>query len=290
MALFDDTQPKDKLLLYSHEIEWVDHQPVPHQKQAEIINIVQAEPLRLECQDFINCMETRHKPKVDGRKGLAVLQVLSCCQSSLEQGGKVVNFNSSDKNNYFVHQTSIVEEPVQIGTGTKIWHFCHVMPEASIGKNCVLGQNVFVARGIKIGDNVKIENNVSVFEGVTLEDDVFCGPSCVFTNVINPRSFVSRKHEYKPTLVKKGASIGANATIVCGNTIGSYAFIGAGAVVTHDIPDYAMAYGNPAGIKDWVCKCGVKLDFASSKTAECPACHSKYQKTKNKTGVFIERI
>ena len=152
------------------------------------------------------------------------------------------------------------------------------MPDAVIGKNCVIGQNVFIGRGVFIGDNVKLENNVSVFEGVTLEEDVFCGPSCVFTNVINPRSRISRRDEFKPTLVKRGASIGANATIICGNTIGCYALIGAGAVVTQDVPDYAMVYGNPARIHNWVCECGVKLEFGSDDTVKCNNCGKSYEK------------
>ena len=152
-------------------------------------------------------------------------------------------------NNYFLHESSFADEGAQIGEGTKIWHFCHIMSGAKIGKNCSLGQNVNVGSRAVIGDRVKIQNNVSVYDDVIIEDDVFCGPSCVFTNVINPRAFVERKQEYKETLVKKGASIGANATIVCGVTIGEYALIGAGSVVTHDIPPYALAYGNPARVK-----------------------------------------
>jgi len=183
---------------------------------------------------------------------------------------------------FYIHKTSIVEEPAQIGKGTKIWHFSHLMPGVTIGENCVIGQNVFIGKRVKTGNNVKIENNVSVFEGVVLEDDVFCGPSCVFTNVINPRSHVSRKHEFKPTLVNRGASIGANATIVCGNVIGKYALIGAGAVVTKDIPDHAMVYGNPSAIQGWVCDCGVKLEFDDSEHAICSECGKKYIKNELK--------
>lgn len=187
---------------------------------------------------------------------------------------------------YFIHETSIVEEPSKIGKGTKIWHFAHLMPDVTIGKDCIIGQNAFVGKGAIIGNNVKIENNISVFEGVVIEDDVFCGPSCVFTNVINPRSHVSRKHEFKQTLVKKGATIGANATVVCGNTIGRYALIGAGAVVTRDIPDHAMVYGNPSQIMGWVCECGVKLNFQNAKHAVCSECGKEY--SKNET--TVERV
>ena len=177
---------------------------------------------------------------------------------------------------FFIHETSIVEEPCEIGEGTKIWHFSHLMPHVRIGKNCVIGQNIFIGKGVKIGSNVKIENNVSLFEGVTLEDDVFCGPSSVFTNVINPRSCVSRKHEFKPTLVKEGATIGANATIICGNTIGKYAFVGAGSVVTKSVPDYALVYGNPGRIQGWVCECGINLQEDEGK-AWCPECGNDYK-------------
>ena len=161
---------------------------------------------------------------------------------------------------YFVHESSFVDEGCEIGEGTKIWHFCHVMTGARIGERCSIGQNVVVSPGVVIGGNVKIQNNVSVYTGVTLEDDVFCGPSMVFTNVINPRSHVSRKDEYRPTLVRRGATLGANSTIVCGHTIGQYAFIGAGAVVIRDVPDYALVVGNPGRISGWMCRCGVKLD------------------------------
>ncbi len=289
MALFDDTNPKNKLLLYNHEIDWIDRKPVPRQKNPEPVSVPLAEPLKLECQDFLNCIQSRKKPKVDGYKGLQVLRVLSHCQRSLENKGKVVHLNK-DTNSVFVHETSILENGCKVGDGTKIWHFSHIMPDVRIGKNCVLGQNVFVGRGVKIGDNVKIENGVSVFEGVTLEDDVFCGPSCIFTNVINPRSLVSRKHEFKLTLVKKGATIGANACIVCGNNIGRYAFIGAGAVVTKDIPDYALVYGNPAKIKGWVCECGVKLTFATKELAKCSGCGANYKKQENKSGTTVKKL
>ena len=166
-----------------------------------------------------------------------------------------------DTPGYFVHPSSYIDEPSEIGEGTKIWHFCHVMPRARIGKRCNIGQNVFIASDVVIGDNVKIQNNVSVYTGVIIEDDAFLGPSMVFTNVINPRSHVLRRDEYLTTLVKKGATIGANATVVCGVTLGEYAFIGAGAVVTHDVPDYALIYGNPARIQGWMCQCGIRLDF-----------------------------
>jgi UDP-2-acetamido-3-amino-2,3-dideoxy-glucuronate N-acetyltransferase len=181
---------------------------------------------------------------------------------------------------YYVHPTAIVDEPVEIGEGTKIWHFTHIMSGARIGENCIIGQNVFVGSGALLGNNIKVQNNVSIFDGVTLEDDVFCGPSMVFTNVFNPRSFISRKKEFRETSVRKGATIGANVTIVCGNTIGRYAFIGAGSVVTKDVPDYALVYGNPGKVRGWVCQCAVEIAFRSGK-AVCQACGKKYGKDRN---------
>src|SRR3989442_6245692 len=177
---------------------------------------------------------------------------------------------------YFVHESSYVDEGARIGKGTKIWHFCHVMPGAVIGARCNLGQNVVVMPGTRLGDNVKVQNNVSIYEGVELEDDVFCGPSCVFTNVVSPRSHVSRKHQYQRTQVKRGASIGANATILCGLTLGEYAFIGAGAVVTSDVPAFALMVGVPARRVTWMCQCGERLVLSAGK-ASCAACGATYQ-------------
>lgn len=182
---------------------------------------------------------------------------------------------------YFVHESSYVDEPCRIGDNTKIWHFSHVMSNCSIGEGCNIGQNVVISPEVRIGNRCKIQNNVSLYTGVICEDDVFLGPSCVFTNVINPRSHIDRKHEYRPTVVRAGASIGANATIVCGHSIGSYAFIGAGSVVTKDIPDFALVVGNPARICGWICKCGEKLDFGESLMAICKRCDEKYVKTGN---------
>ena len=177
---------------------------------------------------------------------------------------------------YFVHESSYVDEGAAIGAGTKIWHFCHVMPGAVIGQRCNLGQNVVVMPGARLGDNVKVQNNVSIYEGVVLEDDVFCGPSCVFTNVVNPRSHVSRKSEYQRTLVRRGASIGANATILCGITLGAYSFIGAGAVVRSDVPDFALMVGVPARRGGWMCRCGVRLQLRDGR-ATCAACGASYR-------------
>lgn len=178
--------------------------------------------------------------------------------------------------NYFVHESSYIDEGCHIGKGTKIWHFSHIMSGCTIGEDCNIGQNVVVSPQVVLGRNVKIQNNVSVYTGVTCEDDVFLGPSMVFTNVINPRSHVSRKSEYKPTLIKKGASVGANATIVCGHTLGQYCLIGAGSVVTKDVPDFALMVGNPAKRTGWVSRYGEKLCFNQEGFALCPATGEKY--------------
>lgn len=180
-------------------------------------------------------------------------------------------------NKYFVHESSYIDTPCEIGEGTKIWHFSHVMAGCRIGRGCNIGQNAVISPQVVIGDNVKIQNNVSIYTGVICEDNVFLGPSCVFTNVINPRSEVERKNEYRQTIVRKGASIGANATIICGHIIGMYAFVGAGSVVTKDVPDFAVVMGNPARIKGWMCKCGEKLYFTNSNIA-CCICGEKFIK------------
>lgn len=196
-------------------------------------------------------------------------------------------FNKSNSigKNYFVHESSFVDDGARIGKGTKIWHFSHVSSESRIGKNCVIGQNVYVGPNVLIGNNVKIQNNVSVYEGVILEDDVFCGPSMVFTNVVNPRSAMPRKDEFKRTLVKRGATIGANATIVCGKTIGKYAFLGAGTVVTKDVPDYGLVLGVPGRLAGYMCECGIGLNFLNSK-AVCDSCGRRYLKEKDKVKIW----
>ena len=190
---------------------------------------------------------------------------------------------------YFVHESSYVDEGCQIGAGTKIWHFSHIMKGCRIGQKCNIGQNVVISPEVVLGDGVKIQNNVSVYTGVVCEDGVFLGPSCVFTNVINPRAFIERKNEYRKTVVKKGASIGANATIVCGHDIGKYAFVGAGAVVTKTVPDYAMVYGSPARVHGYVCQCGEKLNFSDGK-ATCTACGKSYKISESSEVEEIETI
>ena len=202
-----------------------------------------------------------------------------------------------NNNNYFVHKSSYVDDNVEIGSGTKIWHFCHILTNARIGENCIIGQNVCIERDVIVGNRCKIQNNVSIYTGVTLEDEVFCGPSCVFTNVYNPRAFIERKAEFRPTLVKRGATIGANATIVCGVVIGCYAMIAAGAVVKQDVPDYAIVAGVPARQTGWTCKCGTTLNFnrrtpatgnMASETV-CSYCGNKYFVEDNLLKVILEK-
>lgn len=188
---------------------------------------------------------------------------------------------------YFIHPTAIVEIGAKIGNDSKIWHFSHIMPLAEIGQSCSLGQNVFIANKVVLGNNVKVQNNVSIYEGVICEDDVFIGPSAVFTNVINPRSAISRKDEYKSTFVKKGASIGANATIICGNTIGAFAFIGAGSVVAKEVKSYELVVGNPAKVIGWMSEYGCRLHFNSSGEAECEASKEKYQLKSGKVSKLV---
>jgi UDP-2-acetamido-3-amino-2,3-dideoxy-glucuronate N-acetyltransferase len=193
------------------------------------------------------------------------------------------------KKHYFSHETACIDDGAEIGAGTKIWHFSHVMPDSKLGEKCNLGQNVVISPGCVIGNNVKIQNNVSVYTGVTLEDDVFCGPSMVFTNVINPRSHIERKDEYKKTLVGRGATIGANATVICGYSLGQYCFIGAGTVVTGDVPDYALIVGNPGRLRGYVCTCGDKLDIAADEISKvesiCGSCNKRFAK---KAGIVME--
>jgi len=179
---------------------------------------------------------------------------------------------------YFVHPTSVVDEGVTVGAGTKIWYFCHVQGGSSLGARCILGQNVNIDRDVTVGDGVKIQNNVSVYKGVVVEDDAFLGPSCVFTNVLNPRAHVERKTEFRPTRVGKGATVGANATVICGHDLGDYCMIGAGAVVTSDVPAYGLVVGVPARLAGWVCRCGERLEFGSGSSADCPACADSYSK------------
>ncbi|MEN6623378.1 MAG: Gfo/Idh/MocA family oxidoreductase [Smithella sp.] len=284
MLVFDDTQPvEQKLVLYPHVINWQNGIPVPEKADSEAIplNDIWEEPLKAECKAFISAIQTGIQPITSGDEGLKVLKILEMSQKSLEaketSPASISKPLPADKKEpYFAHPSAIIDDGVTIGEGTKIWHFSHVMKGAIIGDKCNIGQNVVVSPQVTVGNGVKIQNNVSVYEGVILEDDVFCGPSMVFTNVYNPRSPIPRMKEVRPTLIKKGASLGANSTIVCGNTVGQYAFVGAGAVVKSDIPDYAMAAGNPAKIKGWMCICGNRIDFNRSK-GKCRECGKQFK-------------
>jgi UDP-2-acetamido-3-amino-2,3-dideoxy-glucuronate N-acetyltransferase len=274
MAVFDDVESERKLVLYSHRVDWVDRMPVAYKDQGLVIPLPKVEPLKRECDHFLTCIETRQTPRTSGESALRVLKVLEACEDSMREKGRPVEVGRSAPP-YYAHPTAVIDDGCQIGSGTKIWHFSHVMSGATIGAGCNLGQNVVVSTGVTIGKNVKIQNNVSIYTGVELEDDVFCGPSMVFTNVINPRSHIIRRHEYKKTLVRKGASIGANATIVCGVELGNYSFIGAGAVVTRDVPAHALMIGVPAMRMGWICYCGIRLPDSGS-CLTCSACGRKY--------------
>ena len=257
MMVFDDTAPIDrKLVLYSHQLTLKNGVPVPEKKEGTPIDLTNnwKEPLKEEGRAFINSIQGQ-PALTNGEEGLKVLKVLNRAQISMD------NNNNPTKNKpYFIHNTSVIDENCQIGKNCKIWHYSHILKNSILGEKVNIGQNVMIGPNVNIGNNVKIQNNVSVYEGVTLEDNVFCGPSCVFTNVINPRSSIPRKQEILPTLVRENVTIGANATILCGIKIGRNAFIGAGAVVTKNVPDYALIYGNPARQHGWICECGHKLD------------------------------
>ncbi len=275
MLVFDDTAPREsKLTVYPHQIRWQGNTPVSEKKEGRCIDLSAEweEPLLAECRAFLSALEGKSYT-TDGEEGLRVLRVLERAQKSLS----IVNQDlTPKKENHFIHDSSRVDENCQIGEGTKIWHYSHLLSGTVVGENCTIGQNVMIGPNGKVGSNVKIQNNVSVYEGVILEDNVFCGPSCVFTNVINPRSTISRRKEFKTTRVGKGASIGANASILCGVSIGKYAFIGMGTTVLRDVPDHALVCGNPGVLKGWVCECGVTLDASFN----CPACGKKFPKLK----------
>lgn len=274
MAVFDDVEKERKLVVYSHRIDWLNRAPVAYKDGGQIIELEAGEPLRNECEHFLESVIARKAPRTDGRSGVEVLRVLDGCERSLRSQGISVSLKEK-KPSYFAHPTAVIDENCEIGTGTKIWHFSHVMSGSKVGKNCNFGQNVVISPGVVIGNRVKIQNNVSVYTGVEIEDDVFCGPSMVFTNVINPRSHIERKHEYRGTLVKQGASIGANATIVCGATLGRHSFVAAGAVVTKDVPDYALVMGVPAVQAGWMCACGIRLP--EGEQVQCAECGRNYQ-------------
>ncbi|MCZ6820032.1 MAG: DapH/DapD/GlmU-related protein, partial [Calditrichaeota bacterium] len=275
MVVFDDTQEKDKLVLYDCGIDFVKGEPVKRDQETRVVPFDAKEPLKIELEHFMKCVSERTQPMTDAWEALDVLRVLNTAQRSLD--GSPAFSKPSKNRDYFVHDTAVVDAGAQIGKGTKIWHFSHVMPQAKIGAQCSLGQNVFVANNVVIGNNVKIQNNISVYEGVILEDDTFCAPSVVFTNVKNPRSAIPRNtsHDYLQTTVKRGATLGANCTIVCGISIGENAFIAAGAVATGDVKPNALMAGVPAKQIGWMCDCGFKLEQHNVDLV-CPECSARY--------------
>lgn len=279
MAVFDDVAAEQKLVLYPHVILWKGQMPVPNKAKGRPVTLDGGEPLRAECEHFLDCLESRRPPRTNGHEGLRVLTVLQQCQSALQPAKPQPESNAPARPDYTVHESAFIDDDVEIGAGTRIWHVSHILRNSRVGKDCRIGQNVVIGPNARIGDGVKIQNNVSVYEGVTLEDQVFCGPSVVFTNVHNPRSEIRRMDELRPTLVRHGASLGANCTIVCGVTIGRYAFVGAGAVVTKDVPDFALVVGNPARVIGWMCACGNRLKLeAGDSNGVCRACQKRYQK------------
>jgi UDP-2-acetamido-3-amino-2,3-dideoxy-glucuronate N-acetyltransferase len=274
--------------------------PIPTKAESERVNsIPESEPLRTECEHFLQCIANGEAPRTDGQEGLRVLRILNASQRSLDNNGCKVflkekgNYGSTNLSlprssasppyaphyaaDFFAHPTAIIDENVTVGEGSKVWHFSHILSGSKIGEGCNIGQNVAIGPDVTIGKGCKIQNNVSIYKGVTLEDGVFCGPSMVFTNVFNPRAEIRKMSEARPTIVKKGATIGANATIICGNSIGSYAFIGAGAVVTKNVPDHALIVGNPAKQIGWACTCGERLTL----DLECLSCGKKFEKIKD---------
>jgi UDP-2-acetamido-3-amino-2,3-dideoxy-glucuronate N-acetyltransferase len=280
MAVFDDLE-EEKLKLYAHTVEWHQRMPIAIKAKAEVIPLEKLEPLKEECTHFMECISNGTKPRTDGEEGLNVLKVLTACENSLCNGGREINVEVNRKNrnkskeesnarieerldeinkDVYVHQTSYIDEDVRIGKNSKIWHFSHILKGSRIGSNCNIGQNVMIGPEVEIGDRCKVQNNVSIYKGVKLENEVFCGPSVVFTNVYNPRASIKRMDEMRRTVVKRGATIGANATIVCGVNIGNFALIGAGSLVNRDVDDYALVVGNPARRIGWMCECGVRLD------------------------------
>jgi predicted dehydrogenase/serine acetyltransferase len=269
MAVFDDTAAWDrKLVLYPHQITWEDGVPHPTRADGVPVPVEEAEPLLCECQHFLDCIREGRQPRTGTQDGLAVLQVLDAARQSM-QSGRPVRLQAPP---FFVHESAFIDEGCTIQPGTKIWHFSHVLSGSRIGRDCVIGQNVVIGPKATVGNQCKIQNNVSIYTGVTLEDGVFCGPSCVFTNVLNPRAEISRKDEFRATVVGRGATIGANATIVCGHRVGEYSFIAAGAVVTHEVPAHALMAGTPARRIGWMSRAGYRL----TQDLICPQSGERY--------------
>lgn len=289
MAVFDDTKPwGEKLVLYRNHVTWSEgNVPMANSVTPVPMDPEQKEPLKEECLHFLKSCDERIPPHTDGPEALRVLKVLQGAQLSLNRDGEAVNpkhleHGTLGEEDSYVHPTATLDPDADVGEGTRIWHYSHVMRGAKVGSRCRIGQNVFIGDGVILGPNTKVQNNVSIYAGVTCEDDVFLGPSMVFTNISNPRSEVVRRGQYLSTLVKKGATIGANSTIICGITLGEYCFIGAGAVVTRNVAPYALVKGNPARQTGWMSRHGEKLDLPVSTSegkileATCPSSGEKY--------------
>ena len=282
MAVFDDTKPwPEKLLLYRNYLSWANGiEPTPLSPEPEAVRVPEKEPLAAECEHFLQACAGRGPLLTDGAEGARVLSVLDMAQRSLDHDGAAVRslaLGLEQEPGGFVHPSAQLEEGAAIGAGTRIWQHAHVMRGARVGERCTLGKNVSVAAGVVIGNDVKIQNNVSVYDGVVIEDAVFLGPSCVLTNVTNPRAEVNRRALFERTLLRRGATVGANATILCGVTIGRYAFVGAGAVVTRDVPDYALVLGNPARQHGYVSRHGHRLTAGSDGLMTCPEFGLRYR-------------
>ena len=287
MAVFDDTQPWDqKLGIYPHKVRWENQRPTPEKADFLTVEVEPDEPLKRECESFVNSIATGEPPRTDGAEALRVLDVLCSAQTSLETGKSVLLGDHGEAgkpagagSDVTVHASACVDEGVEIGSGSKIWHYSHLLSGTKVGKRCSIGQNVMIGPDVTVGDGCKIQNNVSLYKGVVLEDGVFCGPSCVFTNVKNPRALVERKDEFRPTMVRRGATIGANATIICGHELGAYCMIGAGAVVTKEVPAHALMVGNPARRVGWVSHEGEIL----GDDLVCPRSGRRYQQIDDHT-------
>jgi predicted dehydrogenase len=275
MAVFADTKPwPEKLRVHRNKVSWAENRPKAAPGPVEAIALEQSEPLKEEMRHFLQCVATREMPRTHVEEAIGVLTVLEAAQASLDSQGAWIEtaalVAAAPQREFSMHETAIVDEGCVIGRDTRIWHFAHVLKGSVVGERCVIGQNVMIGPDVSIGNGCKIQNNVAIYKGVTLEDDVFCGPSMVFTNVLTPRAHVERKNEFAPTRIGRGATLGANCTIVCGNNVGEYAMVGAGAVVTRDVPPYALVVGNPARQIGWVSKAGERLgaDMVCPRTGE----------------------
>lgn len=297
MLTFEDRASDSRLILHEKGIDWIEGEPQKREGPAQEIEFEKLMPLTEELKYFCENLASKHIAIANGESGVKVLEILERAMATLPDftsgNDKVVSLPSKPKKDFFVHESSYIDENAEVGEGTKIWHFCNIMKNTSIGKNCTIGQNVVICPNVKVGNNVKIQNNVSLYEGVELGDFVFCGPSMVFTNVIDPRcKYPQRGTEfYRKTIVGEGASFGANCTIVCGHTIGKHAFIAAGATVTKDVPPYAVVAGCPARQIGWMCECGEQLrSFSADGGTTCPRCSLQYTLEQGRLSRVVSEI